>query len=160
MSSFGLQTLQTVGNAIQLIASDLSNVRWKVAGITFDWSTVAAVSGADVTLTNGTVVKIGQKYIPMGEIVAKITANGQYAVHRTTNTDGSQTLARSYCFLVNEDVVETAVGGAWTTGAPSAHPPVFDGGTIWRARLKIGGSGQATLAQFVAAFPLIDFADV
>jgi hypothetical protein len=162
MPSYGPQTLQTVGNARQLIASGLENVRWKVGGITMDWATVPAVTGSDVVLLNGTVIKVGEKYLPMGTIVSKITVSGKYGPARTNAADGREVLTRSECFLLNEDISENAPAstGAIVQGMPSDHPPVFDGGTIWKSLLKVGGTNEVTLANFLIAFPAIDFASM
>lgn len=55
------------------------------AGITIDWSTVAAVSGADVTLPDGEKIRIGEKYLRYGQCMAMI---GTAAVHTFTLTGG------------------------------------------------------------------------
>jgi len=133
-----------------------------VGGVTIDWATVPAVTGSDVTLLKGTVIKVGEKYIPMGTIIAKITASGKYGPAATNAADGRQTLNRSECFLLNEDVSENAPAstGAIVQGAASDHPAAFDGGTIWKSLLKVGGTNEVTLANFLVAFPTIDFASM
>lgn len=161
MPDYGQQTLGIVGSSLQLIASGLSNVRWKVGGITIDWATVTAV-GVDTVIGNGTTVKAGQKYIPMGTVLAKITASGKYGPADTSVSDGRQTVGsaqRSNAFLLNEDLVQNPPLGL-IQGNASDHPGVFDGGTIWRARLLVGGTNQITMANFLLAFPAIDFADM
>ena len=160
MSDYGYQAnIATVGAAVPLIASDFEDVLWKPGGITIDWDQITAV-GADTPLENGIVIPAGYKYIPTGEILAKITASGKYRIHRTNSADGSQTLERGYCWLVNVHITQLPLPPAIIQSGASDHPGVFNGGTIWRARLKIGGANQATLAQFVAAFPMINFADM
>lgn len=153
MSTYGRQDLQTVGTSIHLIASDYHDVVWKPGGITIDWTTVTAVAGADVVLVGGTTIKIGEKYLAMGEILAKITASGKYGLHRTNAVDGRQTLVRGECYLLDEDWAQNATGGALVNPTATDHPPVFDTGTVWRARLQVGGANQATFTQFAAAFP-------
>ena len=88
MPSYGPVTLNTVGNSLQLLATEAAAARWKVGGVTIDWATVAAVSGADVVRPGGTTIKIGEKYLPCGTIIAKITASGKYGPHRTNAADG------------------------------------------------------------------------
>jgi hypothetical protein len=44
----------------------------KIGGVTLDWSTVAAVSGAAVTLKDGVQVAIGEKYLRYGQIITRI----------------------------------------------------------------------------------------
>ena len=58
---------------------------WIAGGISIDWSTVAAVSGADVTLPDGEKIPIGQKYLRYGQVMAMI---GTAPVHTFTLTGG------------------------------------------------------------------------
>jgi hypothetical protein len=152
MPTWGRQDLGTVGTSIQLIASDFHDVGWKPGGVTIDWDTVTAV-GADTLLTGGSTIKAGEKYIPMGEILAKITASGKYGPHRTNAVDGRQTLTPGSCWLMNEDWAQNPVQGSLVTSAATDHPPVFNRGTVWQSRLKVGGANEATLAQLLAAMP-------
>lgn len=251
MGSYGRQVLAETGSTIQVTADGFPE--WHPIGITIDWSTVAAVSGSDATYEDGTVVKVGQKGIPFGTVLCKITtaevqtltidatggtytitgnglttdpiaenasaatvqaairglggdyaevvvtgsAGGPYtitfpahvgnvaalttdatsltggagtAVVATTTsgvagggywgpydsgaTDGRQTLSRSNCGVLNMTVVESA--GEYI-GTASDHPPVLEGGLVWRARLRIGGTDQPSVADFEAAFPRIQY---
>lgn len=70
----GRQVLsQQSGVPVAVIAIP-EGVDWKAVGITVDWSTVAAVSGSDVTIPEeGTVIKVGKKYLRFGQIMTKIT---------------------------------------------------------------------------------------
>lgn len=159
MSDYGYNSnILTTGSNIMLLA-DPDRTRWKVGGITVDWSTVTAL-GADYTGANGTVYPAGTKMLPMGTVMTKITASGKYGPCDTAASDGRQTLVRSQCFLINEDVAEKPLNGSLLSSGASDHPGVFDGGTIWRGRLLVGGSGQVTFANFVIAFPAIDFASM
>lgn len=58
---------------------------WLAGGITIDWSTVSAVSGSDVTLPDGEKIRIGEKYLRYGQVMAMI---GTAAVHTFTLTGG------------------------------------------------------------------------
>lgn len=166
MPTYGRQDLGTVGNSLKVLATDMSNARWKVGGATIDWAKVAAVSGADVVLTGGTTIPIGQKYIPAGTVMVKITSGGTagyYGPADTTATDGRQTVdatRRSEVFVLNEDWAQNPQAGALVSSQATDHPPLFDGGTVWRSRLHIGGTNEPTLANFLAAFPAIDFASM
>jgi hypothetical protein len=42
---------------------------YKAGGVTIDWTTVVAVAGADVTLPDGDVIRIGQKYLRYGQVL-------------------------------------------------------------------------------------------
>lgn len=154
MPDYGYYSIGAVGNSVQVIASDFANVRWKVGGVTIDWDTVTAVAD-DVTLPNGTVIKKGEKYIPAGTVLAKITASGKYGPADTTETDGRQALARGACYLLNEDVAQNPILSLVATGS-SDHPGVFDGGTVWNDRLHVGGTNEPTLANLLAAMPLLE----
>lgn len=70
MSTFGRQSILTVGRSVRLSADGRPEV--KHAGVTIDWSTVAAVSGAAVTLPDGVVVQVGEKYLRYGQLVTAI----------------------------------------------------------------------------------------
>lgn len=72
MSTYGRQVLGQTGRDIAVWA-DLQDAQFKVGGITLDWSLFAAVSGADVTLNDKTIIKIGEKYARYGQIVCKVT---------------------------------------------------------------------------------------
>jgi hypothetical protein len=92
-------------------------------------------------------------------------ATGTYGPYSSAATDGRQNLARGLCYILNESVLET--GPLGLSEAPSSHPGVFDGGRVWRARLKIGGANvtsiggnQPTVAAFEAAFPRIRYVDL
>lgn len=91
-------------------------------------------------------------------------ATGTYGPYDSAATDGRQNLVRGYCFILNQTVLQTGAQGI--VGVPSNHPAVFDGGLVWRERLKVGkanptylGSGtQPTWAAFEAAFPRVSYA--
>lgn len=70
MGSFGREIKDTTGRPIQVSAD--GRPEWKVGGITVDWSTVDSLT-AEETLTDGTVVKIGDKVLPYGTVLAHIT---------------------------------------------------------------------------------------
>lgn len=155
MGTYGRTVIATTGNPITVIADGRTD--WfKVGGVTIDWTTVTAVSGADKTLADGTIVKIGDKYIRYGTVLCKITASGKYGPNDTGASDGRQTLTRGECYILNQTVVMSALG--------SDHPPVFDGGTVFADRLvnlaiqPTGGTestGSSTLANILAAFPRV-----
>lgn len=161
MPSYGYTNIGTVGNSVNLIASDFEDVRWKPGGITIDWTKVTAVS-VDTVLTGGTTILAGQKYIPVGTVMVKVTATGLYGPADTSASDGRQTLdatSRGKAFLLNEDVSQNSPLGL-VQGNASDHPGVFDTGTIWKALLKVGDTNQPTLNNFLLAFPGIAFAEM
>lgn len=159
MPTFGRQTLGGTGYDISVSAT--GNGEEKVAGVTVDWSTVTAAP-ADATLTDKSQVKAGQKYLRFGQILALITATGLYGPYDPAAADGRQTLART-AFIVNRTTFQNVPLGLG--GTDSDHPPVIDGGRVWRARL-IATTGAASLASgpaftnFEAAFPRVAYVDM
>lgn len=92
------------------------------------------------------------------------TAPGTYGPYRSDATDGRQNLTRGRCFILNETITELGPLGMGT--APTDHPGVFEGGRVWRARLRVGqvnptsiGGDAPTVAAFEAAFPRISYVD-
>ena len=91
---------------------------------------------------------------------------GTYGPYDSTATDGRQNLSRGYCFILNETVLQS--GALSFYQIPSDHPAVFDGGLVWKARLKVGGNNpsyinsgsglQPTWSAFETAFPRISYA--
>ncbi len=69
---YGRNVLTKTGRDVMVLA-DLQDAQFKVGGITLAWALVTAVSGADVTLTDQTIVKIGEKYLRFGQILCKVT---------------------------------------------------------------------------------------
>jgi hypothetical protein len=149
-SSYGRKTgLGTTGNPIQVLVDGRTD-GFKTNGVTVDWAHASLVAVAvETTLTDGTVVKVGDKYIRYGTILAKITASGKYAPSKTGAADGTQTLTRGSCFVVNQTILESDLG--------SDHPPVFDRGEVWMDRVvtneNVGGATNPTEASFLTAFP-------
>jgi hypothetical protein len=149
MSSFGFSTVDTAGKSIQVSANGLPEM--KTAGITLDWSTVAAVVGSDVTWLDGVVVHIGEKGLRYGQVVTKITASGKYGPYDFAAADGRQLVVNGECFILNESVRELDVA--------SDHPPALEGGKVFLGRII--QSGVAThslalgpnLAELLAAMP-------
>lgn len=90
---------------------------------------------------------------------------GTYGPYASNATDGRQTLVRGRCFILNETVTELGPLGLGTKA--TNHPAVFDGGMVWRDRLKVGGDNptsigglQPTESAFETAFPRIRYADL
>lgn len=250
---YGRQVTGTTGSIIQVLASH--DAEWASIGITIDWSTVAAVSGADATYEDGTVVKVGKKGIPYGTIlcregtsevqtvtlaaatggtftltlsgqttgaiaydataaavqaalealsnvglgkiavsgnaggaytatfdrslgnVAQMTgdaanltsgttatvtvatttagaAGGLWGPYASGATDGRASVTRGNAVILNETIVEDSGLAGQATDITGA----LEGGMVWRARLRVGGTGQPSWATFEAAFPRIRYA--
>lgn len=123
----------------------------KVGGVTIDWSTVTAVSGSDVTVNDGVVVKIGEKYLRMGQVVCLITSSGLYGPYDPAAGDGRQTLAIGKAFVLNR--------AALAAEPKDDYPEAIYGGQMWYARLVQSLAAThtlalgPTLAEFQATFP-------
>lgn len=133
---------------------------YKAGGVTIDWSLVTAASG-DVTLTDGSVIKDGQKYLRYGQILTMVTATGKYAPYDPALTQGSELLVRGRCFIVDQTTLQYSSGSSTLGPANDIIGGVFDGGAIWFDRIIQSGVASATKAlgptkvNFLAAFPLV-----
>jgi hypothetical protein len=152
MATYGQSTVASVGRSIQVSAD--GRPLWKHVGVTVDWSTVAAVSGSDVTYLDGVLVAVGEKALRYGQVLTKITASGKYGPYDPGAADGRQTLTVGECFFLNETVREDELA--------SDHPAVCYGGLCFLSRiLNTGGgahtlAGGPTLAELLAAFPQLE----
>lgn len=160
MSTYGRQVLGKTGRDVMVLA-DLQDAQFKVGGITLDFSTFTA-AGSDTTLADQTKVLAGEKYARFGQIFCEITASGKYGPYDPAASDGRQTLTRGKCCINNRTIKENGFGANINISATD-HPQVFDGGTVWKARLIIttGSASLAngpTVANFETAFPRIAYA--
>jgi hypothetical protein len=149
MSSFGFSTVDTVGRSIQVSAD--GKPEFKTAGVTIDWSLVLAVSGSDVTLLDGVVVHVGEKYMRYGQVITRVTASGKFAQYDFAAADGRQLVVNGDCFILNETVRELDVA--------SDHPPALEGGKVFLNRIIQSGVATHSLAlgpnfaELMAAMP-------
>jgi hypothetical protein len=156
MGSFGRQVVGTIGSGISLLATEEHHR--KPFGMTLDWSTVAAVAGADYTTEDGITVPIGKKCLKVGQLLTKITASGKFGPYDPAAADGRQLFVRGDSFLVNRLVLED--------DPTSDHPNVIDGGMVYFDRLIQSGVGAHSLAagptraELEALFPLLTYADM
>jgi hypothetical protein len=88
--------------------------------------------------------------ITVATTTAGVANAGKFGPAYTDATDGRQTLTRGGVFLVNETVKETDLH--------SDHPPVLEGGKVWRARI-VTASPNPTLANLETALPRLTYAD-
>jgi hypothetical protein len=132
---------------------------FKTGGITIDWTTVAAVSGSDVSLPDGSIVRIGTKYLRYGQIVTKITATGKFGPYDPAAVDGRQTLARGNAFIMDETVTEYSAGVGAISTRNDQFGSAIEGGSLFVDRVLNSGGGAAslaagpTLANVEATFP-------
>lgn len=145
MASFGRQTIGVAtGNPI-LVNADGRTDGYKHAGVTIDWATVTAVTGSDVTLADGKVVMVGDKFLRYGTVLDVITASGKYGPVNTAATDGRQVMERGQSYILDHSVVMSSLG--------SDHPPVLDDGLVFWDRIVKDGTNEPTSANILIAFP-------
>lgn len=83
------------------------------------------------------------------------TGTGLYGPYDSAATDGRQTLEKGRVWIVNQTVKENDL--------KSNHPPVFDGGRVWRQRILATDGTHSlaagpTFAELLAAMPSLRFA--
>jgi hypothetical protein len=161
MSTYGRQVLTKTGRDVMVLA-DLQDAQFKLGGITRDWNTYTAAP-SDVTLTDQTPIKTGERYSRFGQIECEITATGKYGPYDLAASDGRQNLVRGKCFINNRTMKENGHIAELQSGPATDHSQVFDGGTGWKARLLVSGGAASlaagpTVAAFEAAFPRIAYA--
>ena len=109
---------------------------------------------ADLTLTDGsTIVKAGDKYLEAGTVLVEITATGKYGPFDSAASDGRQTVdntKRGKVWIMNSTVFYSDMGS-------ELYGDVFNAGTVFKSRVKMGGTGQPTVANVEAALPGIDY---
>lgn len=114
--------------------------------------TVQGRAEADLTLTDGTIVKAGDKYIECGTIMVEITASGKYGPANTAASDGRQTVLskRGKVWVLEKTHLMSAQQSDHTGD-------VFDAGQVFKSRMKFGGTGQPTQADVETALPGLSY---
>jgi hypothetical protein len=161
--SYGQVLTTATGRDVEVIA-DGNYFGAKSGGITLDVTTIAAVAGSDVTYPDGTVVPVGAKGMRFGQVLCRITATGKYGPYDPAATGtGRDVLARGSSYFLNRTWVDDlALGGLLVPTRGTLHPPVYEAGRVWRAKLLIttGTASLAagpTVAAFEAAFPGVTY---
>lgn len=145
--TFGTTTIATGGRGVRASANRIG-FRPKAGGITVDWATVTAVSGADVTLADGTIVKIGDKYLRYGQVMTRITATGKFGPYASGAVDGRQLMVRGDAFILDQTCV-------LSRDLHADHPSeLFDGGMVYLNRMT-DVAGAPTRTQLETLFPAV-----
>lgn len=124
-----------------------------------DAGNVAAAVGDETNLTGG----VGDTFaITVSTTTSGVAGGGKYGPYDPTATDGRQTLSRGNCFVLNRTVKENGYLPN-VNNAPTDHPQVFDGGTVWKDRVLMTTGAHSlaagpTVTEFEAAFPRIGYA--
>lgn len=120
---------------------------------------VAAVTGDTTNLTGG----VGDTFaITVTTSTGGTATSGYFGPYDPSATDGRQTLSRGKCFILNRTIKEKGFG-ANINIAPTNHPQVFDGGTVWKDRVLMTTGTHSlaagpTVTEFETAFPRIAYA--
>lgn len=157
MTSFGPQTLGlSFGTPIAVLAN-LDGVKWAPIGLTIDWTTVTAVTSADVTLPDGLVVKIGYKGLRYGQVLCKITGTATQTVTQGgTVSGGTYTLT-----AVIGGVSGTTSALAYNASAATVQTALEALATLVPGDVTVTGSAGAltiTYAGSVGVVPAMTYA--
>jgi hypothetical protein len=118
--------LGSIGTDISVIAS--GDPEWMRAGVTIDWSLPTAVTGSDLTLIGGDVVKVGQKYLRFGQVMSRIlnpsvqtlavTGTPTGGTFRITGTrrDTGAVVSQTIAYNATVAAVQTALDAIFGTG--------------------------------------------
>lgn len=142
---FGRNLLTTDVVAPTRVSAD-GEPEYKVGGMTIDWTTVAAVAGSDVNLADGSIIRIGTKYLRFGQVMVKITASGKYGPYDPGAADGRQTLARGNAFIMDETILEFSAGIGNISTRNDQFGSAVEGGALFVDRVLNSGVGAASLA--------------
>jgi hypothetical protein len=88
---YGRRVVGSSGIPVQVLAGGMGEAEWMPVGITLDWGLVAPAA-ADTTLPGGQPVKAGQKYLRLGQVVTRVTAQPVQTL-TITATGGTYTLS-------------------------------------------------------------------
>ena len=160
MAGIGLVNVsERLGNPVRLSADGYPT--WMDIGATVAWELVTPAAN-DVVLAEGTSIKAGEKFIEIGTPLVKVTSGpgvGKYAPFDSTKANGQQTLSRGDVGLMDGTLKEH-IGSVYTMPLNTELTGLIIGGLVFRARLKIGGAGQASLVNLLAALPLLELSRV
>lgn len=126
--TYGRQVLGATGRPIMVAAGETEDIHWKVGGITLDWLLMVAVNVL-TTLSDDTIVNIGQKFLRYGQILCRVTKTEVQTVTLTSATGGTYTLAGSVAIAfdaaaaVVQAALETIFGAGKVTVTGSAGGP-------------------------------------
>jgi hypothetical protein len=164
LSTVGVGNVLVTGSAEDYVIEFVEDMGLQPVVMTVDGSSLTAadvetltqtqlgVVPGEATLLDGTVVAEGDKYIELGTVLARITASGKYGPFDSTASDGRQlatSAQRGICYILDRPLIKSVDG--------DHSGNVFDGGTVFKDRLQIGGSGEPTEANIEAMFPVVTF---
>jgi hypothetical protein len=104
-------------------------------------SAQGGVPDGDLTLAGGVTANLGTRYAAAGTVLVRMNS-GLYRPWKTGDT-----LVRGSCYILDRHAFE-ALDFAQIGD-------VFDEGTVYLSRMLVGGTGQPTETDFLAAFPAV-----
>jgi hypothetical protein len=148
-STFGRTIFETAGRSIQVSADGRPEA--KIAGLTVDWSTIAALAGADITLDDGVVIHVGDKYLRYGQVLCLI---GGAEVQTVTFTGGPTSGSALVTLPAGADAVNQP---AQTTAAiaAAATAAAFEAALTALSRIGPNGASVARTGAGTAGDPYV-----
>lgn len=140
--SYGRKLL-TASTGIPLSISADGRPRWKVGGITIDWTTVTALA-APLTTNEQITYATGTMLLRYGQLMVLITATGKYGPYDPAASDGRQTLILGKCGWIERTILQLGLIGFTT--ANTSNTGLVMGGDLFVARLIQSGVATHTLA--------------
>jgi hypothetical protein len=152
--TFGRQLVQqTTGIPIQVTAD--GNPDWKVAGITIDWSLIAAV-GSDTVSPEGFTVKSGQKWLRYGQVMAKVTTAMAQTITVTGIPTGGSFNIQGTRPDTNFTTVQTVPFNSSVAGTQALMDAIFGvGNTLVSGAGALPGNVQTVTFQGVLATVIV-----
>jgi hypothetical protein len=137
MSGFGVRDIAQQGRVLRACA--VPPPPYKAGGVTIDWSTVAAVTGSDKTLTDGRIVKVNDKFLRYGQLLCRIAAS---AIHTETltATGGTRTLTVS----VNGGASQVTTALAYNANAATIQAALEALSNVGVGDITVTGTGPFT----------------
>lgn len=137
-TGFGVRDLAQSGRVVPASADGLP--RYKPGGVTLDWATVPA-AGSPMTLSDGTPIKTGERFIRYGTVVSLISAMAAYSL-AITATGGNQTFTVS----VNGGAPQTTAPVAFNASAGATQAALEALSNVAPGDVTVAGTGPLTFA--------------
>lgn len=125
--------------------------KYKAGGVTIDWTSVTAVSGSDVTLPDGSIIRIGQKYLRYGQVICKITGGTNTVNTSGTPTGGTFTLTVTTSSPVAGSASQTTGNIAYNASASTVATAIAALTNVGSGNVSASG-GALTSADVVLTF--------
>lgn len=146
----------TVQTAVRGLGGDYSNVVVTgSAGGPYTITFPADVGNPAQLVKTASLTGGSSPDVTMATTTGGNSGGGKWGPYDSGASDGRQTLSRGNCVILNRTVLELGFAGVVATA--SDHPGVIEGGLVWKARIKAGGSGQPSFSNLEAALPRLRY---